>query len=164
MLQSAFDLTHEYQNTFYATENELFRSTKTFIKFYKNFILINEKAATEKQIEDKKLVLKDWEQILRWFRLAINSNNLPHVMDTKESGINVKAWETENSHFEIVFTVPVYATSRNKNNVTDEGMAQATITASGYYNLQEKSSGNSYGMKFTALSLVHPEIDHKKRQ
>lgn len=163
LVQSAYDLTDKYQNTFFADENQLFKSSKSFIEFYGNFIVINEENATKDQKEKMNLVKKDWEQILRWFRLAVNKNDLPHSLDKKESDINIRVWETTKNEFEITFTLPVYANSLNKNNVEDKGEAEATVKAKGYYNLTAKNSINPYGMKFTSLTLTHPTIDQSKR-
>jgi hypothetical protein len=163
LVQSAFDLTNEYKITFFPDENTLFKSSKSFIEFFANFILINEENATKEQKEKMLAAKKDWEQILRWFRLAINKNDLPHSLDKKESDISIKAWETSKNEFNITFTIPVYAISLNKNNAEDKGLAEATIKATGYYNLTEKSAVNPYGMKFSGFNLTHPTIDHTKR-
>lgn len=163
LVQSAFDLTDNYTNTFFQDENQLYKSSKSFQEFYGNFILINSENATKEQIEKMVQAKKDWEQILRWFRLAVNKNDLPHSMDKKESDISIKVWETNKNEFEITFTLPVYASSLNKNNAVDKGVAEATIKAKGYYNLLEKNSVNPYGMKFGSTILTHPTIDHSKR-
>jgi len=163
LVQSAYDLTNNYTNTFFADEETLFKNTKPFIEFYLNYIVINEENATKEQKEKLKQAKNDWQQILRWFRLAINKNDLPHSLDKKESDINIRIWKTTKSEFEIEFTVPVYAISLNKNNAEDKGLAQATISAKGYYNLQEMTTVNERGMKFTEFKLTHPQIDHTKR-
>lgn len=164
LVTSAFNLTDGYSTTYFADENELFKNSDIFSIFYKNYIMINEDIATKTQIESNKQVMNDWKQILKWFRLAVNKNNLPHSIDKKFTGIDIKKWTTKTNSFKITFSMPVYANSLNKNNARDEGLAQVTIEASGYYNLLEKTTINSYGMKFTNLKLTHPMIDHSKRK
>lgn len=162
LIKSAFVLTDAYKTKVYASEEELYKNTKEFQLFYKAFLEINPQIATQKAIEENEKVKKDWKQILRWFTAAINENNLPHTMDKKQSDTEFVNWSTESNYFLIMIKVPIFAKSMNKQNVEDEGLAVATITATGYYDLQQKSLPNPYGMKFTSLQLSHPIINHSK--
>lgn len=163
LVQSAYDLTNGYKDTYFKTEDEMYKSAKTFQEFFSNYIVIVEENATEKTKASFEKGKSDWIQILRWFRVAVNKNNLPQSIDKKESDIVVKVWKTDENEFEIVFKIPVYATSLNNNNARDEGLSEATITAKGYYNLNEKNTINPYGMKFENLHLIHPKINHTLR-
>lgn len=161
LIQSAYDLTDNYKNTFFENENQLFKSSETFKKFFINFVMLdNSGNASEKQIKQYGKAKNDWEQIMRWYRLAVNQNNLPHSIDPKESDIDVSFWESKDNEFKIVFKIPLLCNSLNKNNVVDKGIAYAQISAEGYYNLLDKTIPNPYGMKFTNLELVLPTIDH----
>lgn len=161
LVKSAFDLTDNFKRSFYSNEEELFKSTPDFVEFYVNYIQVDKHVTTEEQLKGFKQAKNDWQQIIRWFRSSIHNNDLPHQMDKKESDIKFLVWETHGSDFKIVFTIPSYAISRNKNDVIDRGIATATITATGYYDLQQKSTVNAYGMKFTGLTLNHPTINQK---
>lgn len=164
LINSAFILTDAYKTKVYASEEELFKNTKEFQLFYKAFLDINPQISTQKAIDDKEKVKKDWKQILRWYTAAINENNLPHTMDKKLSNIEFTTWKTENNAFNISIKVPVFVKSINKLNMEDAGLATVSIVASGYYDLQQKSVANAYGMKFTSLELTHPIINHTKVQ
>ncbi|MDQ1340661.1 MAG: hypothetical protein QG567_1819 [Campylobacterota bacterium] len=161
LVKSAFNLTGGYKKTFFENEEKLFKETPDFIEFYTNYIDINPKLSTEKNIADSEKAKNDWKQILRWFRAAVNENDLPHVMDKKESDIKIERWETDDNQFSIYFSIPAYAKSLNKNNVEDEGLSTVYIRATGYYDLLQKNTINSYGMKITSLELTHPKINHQ---
>lgn len=164
LINSAFILTDAYKTKVYASEEDLYKKTKEFQLFYRAFLEVNPQIATQKALEENEKVKKDWKQILRWFTAAVNENNLPHTMDKKVSDIEFVNWSTENNYFLIRIKVPVYTKSMNKQNIEDAGLAEVTITAAGYYDLQQKSLPNPYGMKFTSLQLSHPIINHSKIQ
>jgi len=163
LIQSAYNLTNGYKKVYFTNARDLFQYSKDFREFYINFIHINKKIATNKHLEEYKSVQRDWQQILTYFVLAINQNNLPQVIDKKLSGIQTKDWNTHGEEFSISFVVPLYAKSRNKHNAIDEGVTYAQITAKGYFNLFDKTLLNPKGLKFTSLQLIHPSIDQSKR-
>jgi len=163
MVQSLFVLSDGYKKAYFASPEELFKSARVFQDFFKEYIMINQKNATQEQRDGFKIVSRDFEQIMTYFRNAINANNLPHILDKKDSAWETRVWETQNETFHVRFLLPLYAKSRNNNNVLDEGAAYAEIEAKGYFNLLEGSTLNPRGMKFTSLRVLHPEIDHAKR-
>ncbi|MDD5373929.1 MAG: hypothetical protein PHO62_10955 [Sulfurimonas sp.] len=164
LINSAFVLTDAYKTKIFGSEEDLYKSTKEFQLFYKSFIEINPRISTQKAMDDFEIVKKDWKQILRWFAAAINENNLPHTMDKKISNIEFVNWNTDKNTFTIKIKVPIFVKSINKLNIDDAGLSEASITATGYYDLQQKSLPNPYGMKFTSLTLAHPVINHTKMQ
>lgn len=162
LVNSAFILTDAYKTKVYSSEEELYKNSKEFQLFYKAFLDINPQISTEKAKEENEKVKGDWKQILRWYTAAINENNLPHTMDKKISDTQLVNWATDSNYFVIKIKVPVFVKSINKYNMTDEGLAEVSITATGYYDLQQKSLPNPYGMKFTSLELIHPMINQSQ--
>ena len=162
LVQSAFDITNEYKISSFSSADSLYKSYKPFQEFYVNFLRINSETASKEELEGYEKVKGDWKQILKWFKFAINDNDLPQIIDKKTADIDITAWNTKKNKFTIIFTFPIYSTSRNSNGAIDEGVSLAFIQASGYYNLMDKTVLNPYGMKFTSLQLVHPQIDNHK--
>lgn len=166
LIQSAYNLTDGYTKTIFSSNEDLYNYSKSLRQFYENYILIQIDGKNKKEKEALLMAQKDWKQILRWFTNAVNNNDLPQTIDVKKSDVTITTWNTDNNKFNITFEVPVYTNSRNNNNVIDEGVSNVKISATGYYDLQAKSTVNSYGMKFTSLTLTHPQINHniKKRK
>lgn len=163
LIQSTYNLTDNYTKAYFPSADALFKATLDFRDFYKNFIAINKENATKKQLEGYASAIKDWEQIMTYFMLAINENRLVHIVDKKESKIVPLGWDTKGQNFKIAFKIPIFASSRNKNKVIDEGTVYAQINAEGYFNLREMNVANPRGLKFTSFKLQHPEIDHSKK-
>ena len=164
LAQSAYKVTDGYKISTFNSSEQLFKKYKPFQDFYSNFISINLDNATEEEKQELKNVKLNWKQILRWFTNAVNNNSLPQTMEKKKDSINVSIWNTNKNKFSIIFSMPVYTSSRNKYNVIDQGISNITIEAKGYYNLMEKTTLNPYGMKFTYIKLIHPTIDNTKRK
>lgn len=163
LVQSAFNLTDGYKRSHYANEEELFKSFPPFIEFFSQYVNINKNKASKERVDGYDNALRDWQQIVVYFKNGINKNNVPHVIDKKLSDMRNKIWETKEDTFKVRFLIPMYANSRNNNNAIDEGMTMAEIEATGYFNLMEQTTLNPRGMKFTSLKLLHPEIDHKAK-
>lgn len=163
LVVSAYELTDGYKRAFFPSPEELFKNTELFKEFFAEYITTNQSTATEERKEGYKSVMKDFEQIMAYFRNGINQNNIPHIIDKKESERETKVWQTKDETFTVRFLLPLYAKSRNNNDAVDEGATYAEIEAKGYFNLLEGSTVNPRGMKFTSLRLLHPEIDHSKR-
>jgi len=164
LVQSAYKVTNGYKISTFESSEQLFKTYKPFKDFYFNFIAINLDNATKEQKEQLKDVKLNWKQILRWFTNAINNNYLPQTLEKKKDSIDVSVWNTNKNKFSIIFSMPVYTSSRNRYNVIDQGVSNVTIEAKGYYNLMEKTILNPYGMKFTYIKLIHPIIDNTKRK
>lgn len=163
LVQSSYKVTDGYKISTFKNSESLFKKYSPFKTFYNNFITINLENATKSEKEDLKSVKLNWKQILRWFTQAVNNNDLPQTLEKKKDSINVSVWNTKKNKFSIIFSMPVYTSSRNKYNVIDKGVSTVSIEAKGYYNLMEKTTLNPYGMKFTYIKLIHPIIDNTKR-
>jgi hypothetical protein len=161
LIQSTYNLTDGYKKSIFADSEELYAMNKNLQVFYDNYI-VSLHHTEDDEVYKKQLLMasNDWKQILRWFTASINKNDLPHTIDVKKSDINIVSWNTNKNVFSILIEVPVYANSRNNNNIEDKGITIATIKAEGYYDLMNKTGVNSNGMFFTKLSLNHPQINH----
>lgn len=162
LILSARTLTNNYKVTFFPDEKTFFKNSADLSTFYENFIEIDFSYSTEKQKIEFKKVQNDFKQILAYLQTAVTTNQQPHLMDKKISDINVKTWKTSKNEFEIFFTIPVFVSSNNKYNVRDEGLADITISAKGYFNIANKKTLNPLGMYFTELAIIYPKINHNK--
>ena len=164
LILSAFDLTNGYKVTYFPSEEVFYKNSKDLTAFYDNFIEINTNIATENQKANLTRVKNDFKQILTYLQTAVETNSLPHTMDKKTSDINIKIWKTTKNEFEIMYTIPVFVSSNNKYNEREEGLVDVTISAKGYFLVENKKVNNPQGMYFTDLEITYPKIKHIKKR
>ena len=63
-----------------------------------------------------------------------------------------------------MFTIPVFVSSNNKYNEREEGLVDVTISAKGYFLVENKKVNNPQGMYFTDLEITYPKINHIKKR